>query len=87
MAGVISISPGVAGRVLSNEGPGDIWGPREDGRGVVLVEAYVPEVSDDAVPRSGLNVRGGAIDVLQILILLTLLGIWKASASALLKRR
>ena len=42
--------PGIAGRVTSNQGPGDIWAPSPDGRGVVLVAAV-----DELTPEDGVG--------------------------------
>lgn len=42
--------PGIAGRVTSNEGPGDVWAPAPSGRGVVMVASADMAVPDDDTP-------------------------------------
>lgn len=78
--------PGVAGRVLSKDGPGDLWAPREDGPGVVLVQAYDAEQLPDP-PRSLHGGRGGALGPLVMLILLAGFGLLERLSQLLEKRR
>lgn len=69
--------PGVAGRVVSNQGPGDIWAPAPSGRGVVLVQAAgePPANPDDAPSDAGSAVDsgGGALNLLSLAALIGLL--------------
>ena len=69
--------PGVAGRVVSNQGPGDTWAPAPSGRGVVLVQAAgepptppgdAPDAGDQAA-----DTGGGAISLLTLVGLIGLL--------------
>ena len=62
--------PGIAGRVLSKEGPGDVWAPLEDGPGVAMISA-APTLNQ-ADSRSISPMRGGAagVGVLGLLLLL-----------------
>ena len=59
--------PGVAGRVTSNQGPGDVWEPLEDSRGVRLAQAY----QAPAKTAPGIDRFGGALGPLLLLGLLT----------------
>lgn len=68
--------PGVAGRVVSNQGPGDVWAPSPQDRGVVLVaavgESPVDEPPQTEVPATdGVgSVRGGALDLAWLVLML-----------------
>jgi glycerophosphoryl diester phosphodiesterase len=65
--------PGVAGRVSSNLGPGDVWAPHPDGRGVVLVSEADLALESEAPTRSDLRAVGGSLNITLFLLLLPLL--------------
>lgn len=51
--------PGIAGRVESKQGPGDVWAPRGEGRGVQMVAAA--PLAEQTESRAALAGRGGAL--------------------------
>lgn len=62
--------PGIAGRVTSNQGPGDVWAPAPSGRGVVLVAAAasaMPTTEPQDTAASGSS-GGGAFTGVALLL-------------------
>lgn len=67
--------PEVAGRVVSNQGPGDVWAPSPQGQGVVLVAAADDgaDVGDsdpqaDATAGDLTGLRGGSMSLIWLLL-------------------